>query len=185
MAMHSLQLDYPAVDIALSSSGSRIAVVSNRDLAVYTWDLAERPLPKPILLWRSQFTDNHWPRHVAFTAEDDIYALTDSWDEDESCIWRSQRDIMTMQGPILEAESVSSLFSNVEGNALHVQLRNGALHHLKNQADAENMRLQTSLVHKFPTFASEVRVVRHENQVWVQVRITGYQADLTRLLLLV
>lgn len=72
---------------------------------------------------------------------------------------------MTMQGPILEAETISSLFSNVEGNALHAQLRNGALHLLDNQADTGNMPHQTALVHKFPTLASEVRVVSYENQV--------------------
>jgi hypothetical protein len=52
MAFHTLALEYKAVDVALSESGSRLAVLSNTDLALYALDLNKRPIPKPTLLWK-------------------------------------------------------------------------------------------------------------------------------------
>jgi elongator complex protein 1 len=109
MSLHTLKLEHKALDVALSGSGTRLAVLSDSDLAVYALDMKKRPIPKPSLLWRSDTIKSHCPRHVAFVGDDQVHVLTDDWDNNESCLWRSQDEELVLQGPLLEAGSASSL----------------------------------------------------------------------------
>jgi elongator complex protein 1 len=165
MSLHTLALDSKPIDIALSKSGNRLAVLSNSDLAVYAVDLHKRPIPKPSLLWRSDAIKDHSPRHIAFLGEDRMFVLTDSWDEEESSLWRSEGDMLLPQGPIMEAESASLLFSNVDQETLYIQFENGALHQVVVGETTSDLAPQTPLVNKFPSFAPEVQIIDVESQV--------------------
>jgi elongator complex protein 1 len=165
MSMHTLKLEHKAIDAALSQSGNRLAVLSEVDLAVYALDLNKRPMPKPLLLWRSDAIKLHSPRHALFVGDDQIYILTDDWDEDESCLWRSDGENLVLQGPITEASGVSSLVSNVDYESLYVQLQNGALQKIHTDGVATDLPPQTSLIHQFPTLAPEVKICTIEQQV--------------------
>ncbi|KAF1937312.1 elongator complex protein 1 [Clathrospora elynae] len=164
MSLHTLTLESKPIDVALSQSGTRLVVLSDNDLAVYALDLNKRPIPKPVFLWRSDAMKDHSPRHVTFVGDDQIFVLTDSWDEDESRIWRSEGDALLPQGPLVDAESASSLISSVDFETLYVQFQNGALHQVGSDETTADLPPQTSLVHKFPSSAPEVQVVNVDGQ---------------------
>jgi elongator complex protein 1 len=165
MSLHTLALEQKPVDVALSMSGTRLAVLSDKDLAVYALDMSKRPVAKPALLWRSDALQGHSPRHVVFTGDEQIFVLTDSWDEDESCLWRSEGQELLPQGPIMEADHASFLSSSVDYQDVYVQLQNGALHHIDTDESSADLPPQTSLVHKFPAFSAEAKTVVADGQV--------------------
>ncbi|KAF1830666.1 IkappaB kinase complex, IKAP component [Decorospora gaudefroyi] len=164
MSLHVLQLESKPIDIALSHSENCLAVLSDNDLAVYALDLNKRPIPKPAFRWRSDAVKHHSPRHVAFVGNDQIWVLTDSWDENESQLWRTEGELLLPQGPIVEAESSSLLFSGVNNQTLYVQSQDGTIHQIGTGGTETERPPQTSLVHKFPTYAPEVQVVNVEGQ---------------------
>jgi elongator complex protein 1 len=165
MSLHTLALESKPIDVALSKSGNRLAVLSDRDLAVYALELHKRPIPKPSLLWRNDAVKDHSPRHVTFLGEDQMFVLTDSWDEEESCLWRSEGNTLLSQGPIMEGEGTSLLLSDVDQETLYTQFQNGSLHQVLIDDTTSDLPPQTSLVNKFPSFAPEIQVINIEGQV--------------------
>jgi elongator complex protein 1 len=165
MAFHTLTLQHNAIDVAVSRSGCRLAVLSATDLSVYALDMIKRPIPKPVLLWQTTAMAIHCPRHIAFVGDESIFCLTDKWDEDESYLWRSEGEQLLSLGPIIETEDVSSLVSDVDYKSLCIQFQNGALHAVDTMESSADLPPQTSLVHKLPSFAPEIRVVTIEEQV--------------------
>lgn len=165
MSLHTLALDAKPIDVALSKSGNRLAVLSDNDLSVYALDLNKRPIPKPSLLWRSDAISYSTPRHVTFFGEDQIFVLTDAWDEEESSLWQSQGDVLLPQGPIMETENASLLFSNVHQETPYIEFQNGALHQVVVDELRSDCAPLTPFVHKFPSFAPEVQTIDVEGQV--------------------
>ena len=165
MSLHTLALEHKPVDVALSMSGTRLAVLSGTDLAVYALDMSKRPVSKPTLVWRSDALQGHSPRHVVFSGDEQIFVLTDNWDEDESCLWRSEGQELLPQGPIMEADHASFLSSSVDYQEVYIQLQNGALHRVNTDESSADLPPQTSLVHKFPAFAAEAKTVTADGQV--------------------
>ncbi|CBX92067.1 similar to elongator complex protein 1 [Plenodomus lingam JN3] len=162
MALQTLSLESVPVDVALSKSGTRLAILSNCELAVYALDMHKRPIPKPVPVWRSDALKDYSPRHVAFFGNESIHVLIDNWDEEEAFLWRSEGTDVVPHGPIMETENVSSLLSSVDHSAIYTEFQNGALH----QVDmTEDMSPQTPLVQKLPTFCAEVQVAHVEGQV--------------------
>lgn len=165
MAMLTLSLNAKAVGVAISKSGSKIAVLSSNEIAVYALNLGSRPISKPTLLWRSEFMQGHCPRHVAFSGDEQVYVLTDQWDEGESFLWRSENDTLIPHGPIMEAYRVSSLFPSVDNHDLHIHLESGAVHQIATSIDAMDLPPQTNLLHQFSSLIPEVKVVTYDGKV--------------------
>jgi len=165
MSLHTLALDSKPMDVALSRSGNRLAVLSDRDLAVYALDLNKRPIPKPSLLWRSHAIIHGSLRHVTFFGEDQIFVLADSWDEEESSLWQSEGDVLLPQGHIMETENASILLSNVHQETPYIEFQNGALHQVVVDELRSDCAPLTPFVHKFPSFAPEVQMINVEGQV--------------------
>ncbi|RMZ66090.1 elongator complex 1 [Pyrenophora seminiperda CCB06] len=164
MSLHTLTLESKPVDVALSKSGNRLAVLSDTDLAVYSLDLQRRPIPKPAFLWRNDAVKDHSPRHVTFLGDEQIFVLADNWDEDEASLWRSEGDMLLPQGPIVETDSTSLLLSSVDHEMLYTEFQDGTLHQVVIDETTTDLPPQTSLVHKFPSFAHEVQVVNFDGQ---------------------
>jgi elongator complex protein 1 len=165
MSLHTLALESKPIDVALSRSGTSLAVLSDQGLAVYALDLNRRPIPKPTLLWRSDAVKEHSPRTVTFVGDDQVFVLTDSWDEDESHLWRSEGEMLLPQGPIVEVEGASLLLSSIDHESLYVQFLNGALHRIGTGKATVDLPPQTLPIHKFPSSAPEVQVVDVEGEV--------------------
>ncbi|KAF2635875.1 elongator complex protein 1 [Massarina eburnea CBS 473.64] len=158
MSLQQLSLDKKALDVALSMSGTRLAVLSDSDLAVYTVDLKKRPVPVPTLLWRSKSLEEAYPRHVAFLGDDRVCILADNWDEEESSIWISEGEELLPKGPILEPGQVSSLTSGIDFQKVYVSFQNGSIHELLLGEAADDLPLQTSLALSLPSFSPEVKI---------------------------
>jgi elongator complex protein 1 len=169
MAFHTLALEHKAIDVAISESGTRLAILSNNDIALYALDLHKRPIPKPTLLWKSGAIANHCPRHVAFIGDEQLFCLTDAWDEDESSLWRTEGTELLPLGPIIESDGASSLLPDVEYKTLCIQFQDGALHRVDTGEASADLPPQTSLLHKFPSLAPEVKVVTIAEQVCATV----------------
>ncbi|CAG5182057.1 uncharacterized protein ALTATR162_LOCUS9970 [Alternaria atra] len=164
MSLLTLALESKPMDVALSKSGDRLAVLSDGDLAVYALDLNKRPIPKPSLVWRSDAVKDHSPRHVTFLGENQMFVLTDSWDDEESSLWRSEGDMLLPQGPIMETESTSLILSGVDQETLYTQFQSGALHQFVIDETTSDLPPQTFPINKFPSFAPEVQVINIEGQ---------------------
>jgi elongator complex protein 1 len=167
MSLLRLNLEHPAVDVAVSKSGTRLAVLSDRSLSVYTIGISIRPVPAPELLWRSDVLQGHVPRHVAFLGDERVCVLTDSWNEQESYLWSSQGEELICCGPILESGRISSLVTSLDNQKLYVQYQDGALYHVELGDDLTSSPPQTTLVFKASLFAPEVVVVQLEGKVRV------------------
>lgn len=165
--MLQLPLDHNVVDVAFSRSGTRLAVLSDKDVALFTFDLQKRPVARPSLLWRNNFSEGHSPRHVAFVGDDQLCVLTDVWDEEETFVWANEDDQLVNRGPILEPGRVSTIASDVGFSKLLVNLRNGEL------TSVVEMRtdgtVQTTPLTNLPSFAPEVKAAVLEGQVSLHV----------------
>lgn len=177
MAFCTLPLEHKPTDVALSKSGTRLAVLSNSHLAVYELDVTKRPMVRPSLSWQSDALDGQSARHVTFIDDEQLYVLTDSWVEDESSLWRSEGEFLLPQGPLVESEPVSSLTSGVSYQGLYLQLQNGAVNEIDTTESASDLPPQTTLQQKFPAFAPEYKVVNTDGQVSTSISIA--QAKLT------
>lgn len=165
MAFCTLLLDHKPTDVALSKAGTRLAVLSDNHLAVYGLDVTKRPIIRPSLLWQSDALAGHSARHVTFVGDEQLYVLTDSWLDDESSLWRSEDQMLLPQGPLVEAECVSSLTSGVDYCSLYLQLQSGALHQVDTSEATSDLPPQTMLVQKLPAFAPEARFITFDGRV--------------------
>lgn len=165
MAFCTVSLDNKPTDVALSKSGTRLAVLSDNHLAVYGLDVTKRPISRPSLLWQSDALEGHSARHVTFLDDEQLYVLTDSWIADESSLWRSEDQTLLPQGPVVEADSVSSLISGVDYQSLYLQLQNGTVHQIDTNETASDLPPQTTLTQNFPAVAPDYKVVSIDAQV--------------------
>jgi elongator complex protein 1 len=166
MSLHQLSLDKKAVDVALSMSGTRMAVLSDTDVAVYALDMKKRPIPLPSLLWRTDVSAS-CPRHVAFAGDEQVFILTDDWDEQESCLWTNKGEELVCKGRIEGPAQTSSIASGVDFQSLYVQFQDGSLHKARTEEVGDDSLLQSNLINKFPSFAPEARVVTLKEQVCI------------------
>ena len=184
MALCTLALKQKPTDVALSKSGTRLAVLADNHLAVYALDVTTRPVTKPSLLWQSDAIEGQSARHVAFLDDEQLYVLTDSWADDESSLWRSEDQMLLPLGPLIENDGISSLASGVDYQNLYVQLQNGAIHRVDTSEAASDLPPQTALAQKFPAFAPDFKVANVDGQVH-NTNVGTYDfANMDRILLL-
>lgn len=165
MALCTVSLDRKPTDVALSKSGTRLAVLSENHLAVYGLDVTKRPISKPSLVWQSDALEGQSARHVTFLDDEQLYVLADSWIDDESSLWRSEGQMLLPQGPIMDAEGVSLLTSDVDYQNLYLQLQSGALLEVDTNEAASDLPPQITLTQKFPAFAPDFKMVTVDGQV--------------------
>ncbi|PSN68687.1 IkappaB kinase complex, IKAP component [Corynespora cassiicola Philippines] len=164
MSLQQLGLQHKAVDVAVSMSGTHLAVLADAEVAVYSLDMKRRPVPLPSLLWRVETPSGHCTRQVAFVGDEDVYVLSDSWEDEETYLWNSKDGKIHFQAPVLETESVSSLISSVDYQKLYLEFQSGALQEVKTTESLSDSFLQTAPVQKLPSFAPEVRVITMDDE---------------------
>ncbi|KAF2004864.1 elongator complex protein 1 [Amniculicola lignicola CBS 123094] len=157
MAFKEVSLEHKAMDVAVSISGTRLAVLSNIDIAVYALDMLKRPVPLPSLLWRSDLGKGCCPRHVAFIGDDQIVILADEWDEVEGRLWTGNSENLTYRGRVESPSQISSVFTSADCQGLYAQFRDGSVHQLHIDQETDDFSVQTSLIHSLSSFAPEVR----------------------------
>jgi elongator complex protein 1 len=185
MALCTLALEQKSTDVALSKSGTRLAVLANNHLAVYALDVTTRPITKPSLLWQSDALEEQSARHVAFLDDEQLYVLTDSWVDDESSLWRSEDQMLLPLGPLIENDGISSLAGGVDYRDLYVQLQNGAIHRIDTSEAASDLPPQTALTQKFHAFAPDFKIANVDGQVRKAISSAEFYANMDRILPLV
>lgn len=185
MAFCTVSLDHKPTDVAFSKSGTRLAVLSDNHLAVYGLDVTKRPVAKPALLWQSDALEGQSARHVTFIDDEQLYVLTDSWIDEETSLWRSEAEMLLPQGPVMDAEGVSLLASDVDYQKLYLQLQSGALLQVDTSESASDLPPQTTLTQKFPAFAPESKVITIDGQVSHLYMMLRFGVDMCSKLLLV
>ena len=178
MALCTLALEKKPTDVALSKSGTRLAVLANNHLAVFALDVTTRPIRKPSLLWQSDAIEGQSARHVAFLDDEQLYVLTDSWVDDESSLWRSEDQMLLPMGPLIEN-------NGVDYRGLYVQLQNGATHRIDTSEAASDLPPQSALTQKFPAFAPDFKIANVDGQVREAISSTDDYANMDRILPLV
>ncbi|ORY11096.1 elongator complex protein 1 [Clohesyomyces aquaticus] len=164
MSLHQLVLEHKSIDVAVSMSSNRLAVLSESGIAVYALDMRKRPVPAPKLLWRSSSLQGHQPRHVAFVGDEEIFALTDNWDTEHGCLWKSEGQDFVPLGPIELPGHISSIMPSVDYQSIYVQFQDGSLYRVRQEALPDTLSIRFGLVNKFPSFAPEVRVINQDDQ---------------------
>ncbi|KAF2710609.1 elongator complex protein 1 [Pleomassaria siparia CBS 279.74] len=164
MSLHQLELEHKALDVALSMSGTRMAVLSDMGISIYSLDVRKRPIPLPTLLWSSEVPGGRCPRHLTFVGDEQVFVLTDDWDEEESCLWTNEGEKLIFYGRIEGPGQTSSIASGVDFEKLYVQFVDGALHAVTTEQGGGDSALQSSLSTKFPSFAPEARIVTINEQ---------------------
>lgn len=169
--MLELTLDRNVMDVAFSETGTRLAVLSDRDVALFAFDVQSRPIARPNFLWRSSFLDGHQPRRMTFVNDDKLCVLTDVWDEDETFLWVNEGERLVNRGPILESGGVSSIISDVESSKLLVALRNGEVTTVIEMGTDETAR--TTPLSNLPSFTPEIKTATLEGEVSISCLLLG------------
>ncbi|KAF2677310.1 elongator complex protein 1 [Lentithecium fluviatile CBS 122367] len=159
MSFHQIALGHKAVDVAISMSNARVAVLSDTDVAVYALDLKKRPVPVPTFLWRRATLEGFCPRQVTYLGDNQICILTDAWDEEGSFVWVYENEELICKGPIRATAKVSSITPSVDFQRLYAHFQNGTVHEVRFGDSSADAPLLASLIVSFPSFAPEVKVV--------------------------
>jgi elongator complex protein 1 len=51
MSLRQIDLAKNAIDVAISASNKRVAVLSENDVSIYAIDIHKKPIPTPSVLW--------------------------------------------------------------------------------------------------------------------------------------
>ncbi|KAI2082021.1 putative elongator complex protein 1 [Ophidiomyces ophidiicola] len=127
MALYEVALDYNAVDVAFSNSGTKIAVLANEGFALISWKLGSVPPPEPQLDRFYAFSQtSKRPRRIAIVGETDVYVLMQ---DDISLDMIKLLDIDTQNEKIAfasaESDRLSSIFTDLEQNTIWISKTSG------------------------------------------------------------
>ena len=159
MSLLKLSLDHKPVDVAISKSGTRIAVVSSSNLAVYSLDMSKRPIAAPTMVWQSDALKAHSARHIAFLGDEHVCVLTDDWDEDESSLWISFGEELVHRGSLSDIGRPSTFIPSVDYEKLYVQSQDASFREIS----PENM--PATVMQNLPAFAPETRIASYDDKV--------------------
>lgn len=121
MAHNELPLDSNVIDVAFSTSGTRIAVLMEKSFSVFLWSLKSCPVPVPILESSYPLSDSpsRRPRQIAFINENEVYVLKDSGPNTDHI---ERTTLETRESRIVyraaDAEQISSIFPGIGHQAL-------------------------------------------------------------------
>lgn len=135
MARHETTLEKNAKDVAINASGTRIAVLCEQDIYVYSYDIKKKPIPDPVLLWHATAETGYETRQVCFRGDSDVFVLAEEANGEASVILRFEIGTADLPIPIFEPHPVSSLFCSVDWDSICVQTSAGLV--LELGADGE------------------------------------------------
>ena len=87
MALYEVLLESNAVDVAINSSSTLIAVLHESEVCVYRYNISSKEAQDPILETRCTLEDSAAkPRQVTFRGDSEIFVLLDNEDIGESIV---------------------------------------------------------------------------------------------------
>ncbi|WEW55517.1 Putative elongator complex protein 1 [Emydomyces testavorans] len=121
MALCEVCLDYNAIDVAFSKSGTKIAVLTSKGVAIYSWQMRTMPPPNPEFDHFYPFSQPSNTRSIAFLDESHVYMLTQK-NASHAGIERINLDTKEVTSVFTAADSdrLLSIFSNIEQDTLWI-----------------------------------------------------------------
>ena len=123
MALYEISLDYNVVDVAFSTSGANIAVLTTSGFALYTWELRGSALEPKFGFFHSFSQPTERARQIAFLDEDDVYVLKQNeFGQDKiDRINVSTKEENTVFVPEM-FDCISSIFSDLRQSTLWIAM---------------------------------------------------------------
>lgn len=170
MALHEVQLENNAIDLAINTSSSLIAVLHNSEVCIYRYEISTKAAQDPVLNTRHAF-EHHpaaRPRQIAFRDDSEIFVLLDSGDIGESLVYHKTLDQSDFSMLPLDSPKIHTIFTSVDYNKLCIQDDAGAV----STVSADINDGQSSLC-RFPVKASWAEVVSHDDEVYPFLRTSN------------
>lgn len=168
MARHEVHLAQSAIDVAISFSGTRIAVLHEDQVCIYAYDLISKPISEPVLERNLVLPPSvQHPRQVAFTRDLDVYVLLGSVGPipDSVCYLCSGGDSEGIYKEIGLQESVA-IFPTLDYQSICIQAKDGSVASLNPDVTEERIaQFKTITVAKLPVACPWVELVHQADRV--------------------
>jgi elongator complex protein 1 len=159
MSLHQVSLSGNALDVAISASNSRIAVLVEHEILVFALDVHKKPIPEPTFLWRRATPLDHSPRQIAIVANEEIFLITDEWNSSVATLWKCEEQETISYGCVSGLGSGSSIAPSLSWTGLFLQTSNGSISSIDTiRPPPDTRELNLTPVAKFPSPASLVRI---------------------------
>ncbi|OCK81787.1 elongator complex protein 1 [Lepidopterella palustris CBS 459.81] len=165
MSLHQLYLKHNALDVAISNSSTRIAVLSETDISLYSVEISKKPIPDPVFVWRTTIPLGHCPRQIAFKGDAEILLLTSQWDKESSTLWKCGEEKVYCLGETTGFGSISNLFSSINREQVYLQTTSAFVVKVDTSVIVpDTTELRGKLVNKFPSTVSWVQVADYAEE---------------------
>ncbi|KAH7061357.1 IKI3 family protein [Macrophomina phaseolina] len=160
MALHEVQLESNAVDVAVNSSSTLIAVLNDSEVCVYRYEVSNKSAHDPVFDTRHAFGDpSAKPRQIAFRGDSEICVLLDSEDTGEGLVYhkvlgQSEFTIFPLDHP-----RIHTIFASVDYSKLCIHDDAGAVSTIS--ADVNDVQ---SALCRFPVKPSWAEVVSRKDE---------------------
>jgi hypothetical protein len=135
MALHELQLEQNAVDVALGQSSTRFVVLDRIGLTVYDYSITPKSVKEPTLIERYQLPEECGDAvQVSMRGDDEVYVLTHVTDTNRDEIHSRRIGGGGWNRLSLEMDHIASIFSDQSYDKLYVQNSQGLISKVSSSA---------------------------------------------------
>ncbi|KAF2142551.1 uncharacterized protein K452DRAFT_350880 [Aplosporella prunicola CBS 121167] len=159
MSRHEVCLESNAIDVATNASSTRIAVLHDNEVSLYSYNISEKFPADPVMEKREPLqVPGARPRQIAFRGESEIFVLLDEEDTGESVL--CHKELEQPEFSILPlSRRAQSLVTSVDYNKVCIQYADASVAPISQDASVE----ETSIC-KFPTRVAWAEVVHHAEE---------------------
>lgn len=161
MALHEVVLESNAVDVAINSSNTLLAVLHESEVCIYRYDINTKAAKDPVLDTRHAMeTPASTPRQITFRGESEIFVLADSREIGESLVCHKTLEQPDFTMLPLDSPRIHSIFNSVDYNQAYIQDDGSAV----SMISSDVLEGQSSLC-KFPVRPAWTEVISNEELV--------------------
>ncbi|KAF2461618.1 IKI3 family-domain-containing protein [Lineolata rhizophorae] len=165
MALHEINLETNAVDVAFSRSGQRISVLHKGSVALYSYKLLGKPIPQPVLEGRCAFPDPEGcrPRQIRFLGDSKaVVVAATSFGEEIFCIDFDENQVVPFLPDEQFPSPLAAIVSRQDYEKVGLHFQDGLAKELDtNINDVGLVEAETSMVSKAPVTCPWTEFMRH------------------------
>ncbi|KAL0263264.1 putative elongator complex protein 1 [Diplodia seriata] len=160
MALHEVLLESNAIDVAINSSSTLVAVLHESEVCIYRYNISSKEAQDPVLETRFALEDPAAKaRQVAFRGDSDIFVLLDNEDIGESVVCYKTTDQEGFTMIPLDSPRIHTVVASVDYSKFCTMDEGGSV-----SCIGSDVLDGPSPVSKFPTKPAWVEVVSHEDE---------------------
>lgn len=169
MALHEVLLEGNAVDVAINSSSTLIAVLHESEVCVYRYNISSKEAQDPILETRCTLEDSAAkPRQVTFRGDSEIFVLLDNEDIGESIVCYKTLDHEGFTMIPLDSPRIHTAMASVDYSKFCTMDEGGSVSCI----DSDVLD-GPSPISKFPVRPAWIEVVSHDDEVCSSIPLRG------------